>query len=247
MKPIARALLAAAVAVLAGCTVAPAPTSDPTSWSPGPCLGEVSYPDLPVWELNETLPIKGVGIEYVQVELAVERGTGSCSAPRVQPVEGECPVLTSRSEQTMDVMLGFTPDELTMSEFGLGAVGAISETVTGHADDDGVFQYRMTAWLYESDDDAVQTKIIDIVAACDGALRDGDEVAVYEGDEPHRVAYRAGDTVFLIESIRNIAPDGSVARIGDTPSGLLPAEAIATIREWWTAQVTDHYRSGTTA
>jgi hypothetical protein len=38
-----------------------------------------------------------------------------------------------------------------------------------------------------------------------------------------------------------------VARIGDTPSGLLPAEAIATIREWWTAQVTDHYRSGTTA
>ncbi len=249
MKSIARGLLVAVAgtAVLAGCTAAPAPTPDPTAWSPGPCLGDVSFPDLPVWELNETLPVEGVGIEYVQVELAVARGPGSCSAPRVQPVESDCPVMTSRSEQTIDAMLGFTPDELTMSEFALGATGAISETVTGRAVGDSVFQYRMTAWHYESDDDAAQTKILDIVAACDGAIRDGDEVAVYEGDEPHRVAYRAGDTVYLIESIRNIAPDGSVAHIDDTASGLLPAEAVATIRVWWTAQVTGYYDSGAVA
>jgi hypothetical protein len=245
---IERALLVVAGAVvLAGCTAAPAPTSDPTSWSPGPCLGDVSYPELPVWELNEALPVDGVTIEYVQSELAVARGPGSCSASQVQPIEGECPVQTSRAEDTMDVMLGYSPDELTIAEFELGATGAITETVTGHAANGGVFQYRMTAWHYTSDDAAEKTKIIDIVGACDAAVRHGAEVAVYEGDEPHRVAYRAGDTIYLIESIRNIAPDGSVAHIDDTASGLLPADAIATIRDWWTTRVSDHYGSGAAA
>ena len=248
MNSIGRALLVVAgAALLAGCTAAPVPTSDPPSWTPGPCLGDVSFPDLPVWELNETLPIDGVAIEYIQYELAVDRGPGSCSGSRVQPIEGDCPVQTSRAENTMDVMLGYTPDELTNAEFELGATGAITETVTGHSANDGVFQYRMTAWHYESDDAAEGTKILDIVGECEGAIRDGDEVAVYEGDEPHRIAYRAGDTVFLIESIRNIAPDGSLAHIDDTASGLLPAEAIATIREWWTGQVAGFYDSGSAA
>jgi hypothetical protein len=237
----------AGAVVLAGCTAAPPPTSDPTFWSPGPCLGNVSYPELPVWELNEALPVEGVTIEYVQSELAVARGPGSCSASQVHPIEAACPVQTSRAEDTMDVMLGYSPDELTISEFELGATGAITETVTGHAANGGVFQYRMTAWHYDSQAAAEKTKIIDIVGACDGATRDGEEVAVYEGDEPHRVAYRAGDTVYLIESIRNIAPDGSVARIDDTATGLLPANAIATIREWWTTRASDHYDSGAAA
>jgi hypothetical protein len=249
MRSIARAMLVLACAVvLVGCTAAPVPTSDPTTlWSPGPCLGEVSYPELPVWELNAALPVDGVAIEYVQYEFAVGRGPGSCSGSGVQPVDAECPVQTSPAELTLDVMLGYNPDELTVSEYALGATGAIRELVTGHSANDGFFQYRMAAWHYDSQDAAEQTKIIDIVEACDGAIQDGAQVAVYEGDEPHRIAYLAGENVYLIESIRSIAPDGRVAHIDDTASGLLPAEAIAMIREWWTAQVTAYYESGSSA
>jgi hypothetical protein len=207
----------------------------------------VSYPDLPVWELNEILPIDGVTIEYTRTEIAVGRGPGSCSGYGVNIVEEECSVQTSRPEDTIDVMLGYLPDLLTSSEFALGATGSITEMVSGYSANDGYFEYRMTAWHYESEDAAEHTKIIDMVGACNGAIRDGDQVAVYEGDEPHRLAYLAGDNVYLIESIRNIAPDGRIAHIDDTASGLLPAQAISMIREWWTAQVTEYYSSGSPA
>ena len=250
MRSIARALLVAVTSawVLAGCTAGPAPTPERTTlWSPGPCLGEVSYPDLPVWELTESLPVEGVSIEYVRSEIAIGRGPGGCSSYGVNIVEDECPVQTARPEDLIDIMLGHPPDFLTSSEFARGATGAIRETVTGETVYDTFFQYRMSAWRYDSRDAAGHTKILDMVGACDGAVWGGGQVAVYEGDEPHRVAYIAGDTVYLIESIRSIAPDGRIAHIDDTGSGLLPAEAIAMIREWWTDQVTAYYGSGGSA
>jgi hypothetical protein len=174
MKAIARAMFViVGVVMLAGCTAAPTPDRT-TLWSPGwepePCLGEVSYPELPVWELNESLPIKGVAIEGSQSGYAVDRGPGSCSAAKVEPVDAACPVLTSRPEDTMDPMLGYAPDEITSSEFELGATGAITESAIGYSANGGVFQYRMTAWHYESKEAVGRSKIMDIVGACDGAI-----------------------------------------------------------------------------
>jgi hypothetical protein len=249
MKLTASTIFVIVVAVLlGGCTMAPVPKPDPTTlWSPGPCIGDVSYPELRVWALNESLPIEGVAIEYVQTEIAVGRGPGSCAAPWVQPLSAECPVEISPADGNLDVMLGYTLNEITTSEYALGARGAITEVFSGYSANDGTFEYRMTAWHYASPDAAEQTKILDIVGACDGAIRDRDQVAVYEGDEPHRVAYIVDDTVYLIESLRPVARDGTVGRIQDTASGLLPAEAIAMIRTWWTEQVTAFYWSEASA
>lgn len=192
------------------------------------------YPGLPVEELTRALPVRGVSQEFIQTELGVVRGSGACVDSGHPPLERECPVLESRSEDTIGVMLDRSPDELTTGEFAAGATVALTELVTGRTDDGSVFQFRMSAW-YAGD----STAVLDIVAACAGAVQeqvDGiDRVAVYEGSEPHIVAFRSGPDVFLIESIRSIAPDGAVARIADTASGLLSFEAIGRIQAWWVA------------
>lgn len=240
--------MAALVAVLlSGCTAtsAPDPNVTPTAAIKQPCLGEVGFPGLPVWELNAELPVANVGPEYIQYELAVERGPGTCADTDTSHLSYGCAVQTGPAEQTIDEMLGRSPDDLTASEFANGATAAITETVTGRTSTGGAFQYRMTAWHFPTEAETEASHIIAIVAGCDGAVVDrmADLALVFDGDEPHVLAYREGSEVFLVESIRNLAPDGSVASIDDTESGLLPVAAVQTIREWWTAHASDYFDS----
>ena len=249
-------VLAIAGLALAGCTVFPldtvAPDPDPTGSSaagePTPCLNTINYPELPVWELNASLPIAGVSLEYTQYELGVTRGSDCSGGPRAVAVERACPVWTAHAEQTVDAMLDSSPDTVTLTEFARGSTAAITETVTGRTDDGGSFQYRMTAWQYPSADDAKQSIVPQLVEACTGATRETvggvDRVAVYEGTEPHLVSFVDGDVSYLIESIRNISPDGTVAAISDTPSGLLPVSAIADIQAWWIRYGATHLDPG---
>lgn len=232
---------------LVGCTTWPIRAAlDPTpSVAPqagtdlAPCLDQLSYPNLPVWDLNASLPIEGVAIEYIQSELGMSRGDDCSATPGIRAFPRECPVWSAPSEVTIDAMLGSTPDEVTTTEFARGSTAAITETVTGHTTDGGGFQYRMSSWQYPSAEAAAGSLIPELVAACTGAVHetvDGvDRVAVYDGAEPYLIAFVSGATSYLIESIRNVTPDGTAARIRDTPTGLLPATAMKAIQEWWTS------------
>jgi hypothetical protein len=229
-----------ALATLAGCTAAeaPSPEPSPTSSAGEPCLGEVTYPDLPVQELNAKLPIAGVLDDFVQYELAIKRGAGACAEPIAETAQRSCPLLQSTSENTADVMLDRSPDRVTEAEFARGATQALSETVTGRTVDGGAFQYRVTAWRYGDPDTARDSFVTDLVGLCEGSVKATfggvEAIAVYAGDEPRLVTWSKGSVVMLYESIENVAPNGVVGRITDTDSGLLPDDAVALIHDWWT-------------
>lgn len=196
------------------------------------------YPDLPVWELNAELPIGGVSPEYIQAEVGVIRGTADCGiGMQARALPRDCPVPRAPSTATIDSMLGTTPDAITTSEFLRGSTAAISELVTGRTSDGGGYQYRLSAWQYPNDEVARSSQVPDLVRTCTGAVSQHlvatDAVVLYDGEEPYLLAFVDGSTSYLIESIRNEAPDGSVTRIADTPTGLLPADAIDVIGDWW--------------
>lgn len=223
-----------ALVVLAACFAPASPTptmsADATVLAEagadqGNCLGEVDYPGLPVWELNEELPLDGVTIEYVQRELRVSRGSGPCS--NTSPIRvaraPRCTPLTGDSAEVVDVMLWHQADSLTEVSFAGGAVGALSETVTGHTSENGSFHYRMTAWAYPSHDEAASAPIFDLIRDCPGVRSEREEgidrLTLFEGDEPHTVAVLRGDMALLLESIVNIGPDGAPATLRSTASG----------------------------
>ncbi|MGN6502388.1 MAG: hypothetical protein ACTHKX_05720 [Pseudolysinimonas sp.] len=193
--------VAAVVALMAvsGCAaVEPrSPVPSPTSAASGPCLGEVTYPDLPVQELNATLPVAGVLDDFVQYELEIERGSGPCAEPTAETSTRACPLLQSTAENTADVMLDRSPDSVTEAEFSRGATRALSETVTGRTADGGTFQYRMTAWRYEEPDAARDSFVAHLVGLCEGAVdttfADTAATAVYAGDEPRLVTWSDGE------------------------------------------------------
>jgi hypothetical protein len=209
---------------------------------PAPCLGRLSFPGLAVQKLNLSLPVHGIRPDYTQYEVATERGPGPCDEPG--PVARHiCPLLVARSEDTIHQQLGGTPEEVTAFEFAQGATDSLLEVVTGRTADEGAFQYRLTAWHHP--DAADDSYVIRSVEACQGMTRSsvsGAKAAtLFSGTEPYLVAYRSGQDVFLIESIRNVEFDGSVSRIRDTDSGLLSGAAIRRVRAWWTAQAAAYF------
>ncbi|TXK16309.1 hypothetical protein [Homoserinibacter sp. GY 40078] len=226
---------------LAGCTATttPEPEQPSNSARSGPenCLGPVSYPELRVWDLNESLPVRDVGIEHTQWEVAIPRGEGCVDVPQVQVRSQPCPVVKGPGDEIAEILLGSPRDGVTRSEFARGSVGTVTELVTGYASGGEWFTYRMSAWRYESEALAAESRILAMVAACvdsvDEEVRGVPRAAVYEGDEPHRVAFRVDETVYLIESLRTLDDGGAEAQIVDTASGLLPASAIGEIQDWW--------------
>jgi hypothetical protein len=226
---------------LLGCTpgaeAAPADTPAPAG-----CLGRLSFPGLPVQKLNLSLPVTGIRPDGTQYEVATERGEGPCAPPG--PIARRvCPLPVSPTEETVHHQLGTTPEEVTGFEFALGATDSLVELVTGRTADQGTFQYRLSAWHHP--DDGSDSYVIRVVEACQGMTRSsvsGTKAAtVFSGSEPYLVAYRSGPDVFLIESIRDVAFDGSVSRIRDTDSGLLPGAAIKRVRTWWTTYAAAYF------
>lgn len=216
------------------------PSQSPTAQADHetPCLAAVVYPNLPVWELNADLPIVGASPEYVQAEVGVIRGTADCGLEmQARAAARDCPVPVAASPETLDSMLGSTPDAVTASEFDRGSTAAISELVTGRTADGGGYQYRLSAWQYPDEAAAHASQVPELVETCTGSTiqRFGTVKAraLYEGDEPYLIAFIDDATAYLIESIRNEAPDGTITKIADTPTGLLSSRAMSTIVEWW--------------
>ena len=149
----------------------------------------------------------------------------------------DCPLPVAPSTETLDTMLGTTPDAVTASEFDRGSTAAISELVTGRTTDGGGYQYRLSAWQYPSKTAAEESQIPELVRTCTGSSTQQfgsvTAEALYDGDEPYLIAFVDGSTAYLIESIRNEAPDGTVTKIADTPTGLLPSDAMSVITKWW--------------
>jgi|GEM_PF-1513504 len=236
-----------AAALLTSCVVwdgEPGPSFTP-SQSPTaeaspqtPCLATVVYPNLPVWELNAELPIVGASPEYVQAEVGVIRGTADCGLEmQARAAARDCPVPVAPSTETLDAMLGSTPDAVTASEFDRGSTAAISELVTGRTTDGGGYQYRLSAWHYPDKAAAQASQVPELVRTCTGSTTQqfGPVTAqtLYDGDEPYLIAFVDGSTAYLIESIHNKAPDGTITKIAHTPTGLLPSDAMSVIANWW--------------
>lgn len=262
----ARMAIVGALTILVGCTTADgssepstgsttrqqlpsmsfAPTPD--SSATGQCLGPVSYPNLPAWELNALLPVGEVAEDYVQVEYAMDRGGGLCETTTSSDAVllNACAVLSGESQNTIDLMLGTTTDAITEGEFAGGARAMVTELVSGKLSD-GVssFQYRMTAYSYSLQGEARGSALLDRVASCKG-VRDmsgaGDRryVAVDQGDT-HLVATHFGTTVVLIEVIDQLGADGSRRTIPTTASGRLPTEAVLVIEDWWIPRVSEFF------
>lgn len=243
-RPLSLVLLAASGALMLGLMGCAGDEAHPAADTkpPAPCLGRLSFPGLPLQKLNLSLPVHGIRPDYTQYEVATDRGSGPCDEPG--PVARHiCPLLVSRSEDTISRQLGGTPEQITEFEFARGATASLLELVTGRTADHGAFQYRVTAWHHP--DEAEESYVIRAVEACQGMTRSSVSGAkaptLFDGHEPYLVAYRSGPDVFLIESIRNVEFDGSVSRIRETDSGLLPGAAIKRVRAWWTAQAAAYF------
>lgn len=219
-------------------TQPPSPTASSTPSAAGEgCIGDIEYPELPVSDVNASLPLDGIEPDFTRAELLVRRSSGECKTANAIPSsESACAVLTGPSESNINVMLGRNSDDVLADQFAAGAVSAISETVTGRARD-GEFTYRMSAWDFGDEGTAKSAPVLSALATCPSLQSQGiagyEVLVISDGDEPSAVLFRGEQFVFLIESIRRVGVDGSEARLSTTASGLLPFSAVATIVEWW--------------
>lgn len=241
--------LCALLAFTTGCVPISSPAPSPAMPSPtqtapgqdaGACLGEVSYPELDVQELNLSLPVPDVLADFVQAELLIEKGEGACdiSPAALGAFEPECEPLTSSQQDSLNVMLWSGADALTEAMFAAGADRALSETITGYSGTtNNTFMYRMTAWRFDGLSDYRKTPVWATLAACDDAVREtflgAERLVLRDGDEIAIVASYSEDHLYLIESIRPLTPDGEPLRFSGTGSGLLPTNALNTVFTWW--------------
>lgn len=209
-----------------------------TDPSDATCVTVGPYPELPVYELNSRLPIKDVDLSYVQSELLLYRGSGQCESRSVMPTSPECEAVVGSSETWAETILWRNGDALVTELFAAGAVSFLTEGMTGRTKQGKIFRYRMTAVMYDSADAAAKSPVFDIVEKCDRVTREThlgfERLVLRSGSEPSLIAYQDENRVLLIESV---IVESASDRIPDTPSGLLPMNAINAVDEWWRAQV----------
>lgn len=216
------------------------PSSAHSSMSPSDamCVTLGPYPELPVHELNARLPIKDVDHSYVQSELLLHRGPGQCESRSANPIWPECEAVTGSSEILTETVLWRNGDELVTELFAAGAVSFLTEDVTGKTKQGNIFRYRITAVMYDSADAAAKSPVFDIVEKCDRLARElhlgFERLVLRSGSEPFFITYQDDYRVLIIESAIVESASGSIP---DTPSGLLPMNAINIIDEWWRTQV----------
>jgi hypothetical protein len=213
----------------------PQPLSTPSS----PCAVSGDGPELPTWEINETLPIEGVDISYVARSRLVEAGGGPCAEGPADAVVDECLVVSGPYESASDVQLWRPAEAFAEQEIAAGARRIVSEDLTGHTLDDETFHWRAIAVEYP-DPAAVRTSPAwGVIDACEdlrsGRLRDGD-VSLWEGDEPFLAATIDASTLYIVETW---IPTDDIAALDDTESGLPPADAVSAILTWFMDHAND--------
>ena len=244
-------LLAVAALTLAGCTsqAGPPPDTPVTSSAPAPdsesaqpaatttgdpsCIGGVDAPELPVWELSDSLPIKnfdGPATHSSQAR-AWEKSVGPCSKDLPEARPGECLIVEASLEPASELVLWRPLSQLTEALFSGGAFKYLAEDVRG-ATDSGVYRYHLNAWKYASAHSAAQSPVLKIFEDCGARVetRNGiDHLVLTHEGEWFTAAYRDGANVYLIES-----RDNGAEGLSDTASGILPTRAMVAISQWWT-------------
>lgn len=237
-------LFVIAALTLAGCTpapssaVAPSPTPSIEAENTEPCLGDVLYPEIEITDLNQNLPIDGVNDSYVQSEINVLRGSGPCIDQDLGTlVSNPCAPVVGEQSSVVGVMLGTSPDDIASVEFARGATQVLTEMGTGHTDSGETFQYRLSAWHFDSAADAKKSAVISLVKSCAGAQIDGARIHVDVDGVPRVVAFRSGQDVFLVENMQNVSFDGVQGMI-------LSPEAMATAESWWKSNAASYFDTG---
>jgi len=236
-----------ALAALAACSAAPGPTpvtTSPTvlaSESPAPdagtCLDVEPYPDVPVHELNATLPVDALDAGFSQSELQLWRGdTSACGGSIPTPIVAACSVTEIDFQNPTPIILWRGADQLAAAIFAEGATGMLYEEVSGGTTYGGVFRYQLTAWRYPTEAAAAESGLFDLVTDCGGTptdLQGLPALALAQGGDPFLVAYRVGAYVYTVDN--RIGPDenGVEHPLADTETGRLPAQALSTIATWW--------------
>lgn len=201
------------------------------------CADVAPYPELPVWELNESLPVVDIGIEYIQTELMLERGPGDCEPWDVAPILPECELVDGAAEELGAVVMWRSPELLTERLFADGANAALYENVSARATDGEVFRYRLSAWSFDSEAEARGSLVIQVADSC-GALKvpiGSQEYSVLDvGAARYFGAAREGSVVRLVELwIGRPELNGGVDSTSVAAEGLLPVEAFEVICGWW--------------
>jgi len=234
-------LFVIAALALTGCTPAPSSALGPSPTPPieientEPCLGDVLYPEIEIADLNQSLPIAGVNESYVQSEINVLRGSGPCIDQDLRAVvSNPCAPVVGEQSSVVGEMLGTSPDDIASAEFARGAKQVLTEMGTGHTDSGETFQYRLSAWHFDSAADAKESAVISLVKSCAGAQIDGARIHVDVDGVPRVVAFRSGQDVFLVENMQNASVDG-------VEGILLSPEAMATAESWWKSNAASYF------
>jgi hypothetical protein len=229
---------------LAGCTpvssstVVPRPTPSVEIDSAESCLGDVVYPGLAITNLHQILPIDDVNESYVQSEINIIRGSGSCVDQDLgSMVSNPCAPIAGEQSTVVGEMLGTSPDDIATVEFARGAQQVLTETGTGHTDSGETFQYRLSAWHFDSAADAKKSVVFSLVKSCAGAQIDGARIHVDVDGAPRVVVIRSGPDVFLIENMQNVSIDGVEGIV-------LSLDAMTTVESWWESNAARYFATG---
>lgn len=227
--------------VLSGCTeqrlLENDRTPEPSPSRSGTCARLVlDQPELPAWEINETLPIKDVDVAFTQRELRFEAGGGPCADDPAVAVVDECRLVAGLYDPGSDLILWRGAFAFADQEIAAGARHILAEEVTGRTVDDETFHWRAVAVEYPDSAVATASPAWNIINACDDLQLDqvySDAASLSEGDEPYLVAKIVGSTLYLVETW--IGTEDK-APLDDTESGLPPADAVGKMMTW----VIDH-------
>jgi len=195
------------------------------------------YPDVPVHELNATLPVDALDAGFSQSELQLWRGdTSACGGSIPTPIVAACSVTEIDFQNPTPIILWRGADQLAAAIFAEGATGMLYEEVSGGTTYGGVFRYQLTAWRYPTEAAAAESGLFDLVTDCGGTptdLQGLPALALAQGGDPFLVAYRVGAYVYTVDN--RIGPDenGVEHPLADTETGRLPAQALSTIATWW--------------
>jgi hypothetical protein len=181
-------------------------------------------------QLNLQLPVRDVRSEYTQREIQMTRDRGHCNSSPPPYLAEECAPVYGVEDELQEVILWRNADLVAEYLFAHGASKIVSENVSGHAGEDGVFRYRALVVSYETEALAESSPIWDMVDACPQASGTARR-ALSEAGDAYLVATTRDTRIILVETWTGTY-EGKAGRITDTSSGRLPTSAVDTIIEW---------------
>lgn len=241
MSPrILRRVVAAPLFALAisACSTQTPPDLDrttPTTTPPSECAVVLAEPGLAAHQLNESLPIEDADFSITQREVLLEAGGGPCGDEPAEAVVDECSLVSGRYDLVSGVRLWREEQDFAEHELAAGAQRILAENVTGYTENGETFHWRAVAIEYPGPTDVHDSPAWEVISSCDNLQTDrtgSGVVSLSQGGEPFLAAQTDGATLYVVETWISTDPDGA-GTLTDTPTGLLPADAVSKILSWF--------------